>query len=160
MNVLLDASRAVADRPASEVLNGLYLGWALALLCDFVMTTASASTGRRGSDALGRLDKVIREGYAGSLSLTEMARRSSVSPQHLLKLCRAQRVETPTRQLYRRRVEMAAELLLGTGLAVAEIAERTGFPNPYHFSRKFRLAYGRAPLAWRKASWNRERKRR
>jgi len=35
------------------------------------------------------------------------------------------------------RLEEAARLLSQTGLGVAEVAYRTGFANPFHFSRRF-----------------------
>ena len=54
--------------------------------------------------------------------------------------------------LMRARLEHARELLADRGLRelpVVEIAARCGFLDPSHFARRFRQAYGIAPLAYR-----------
>ena len=41
-----------------------------------------------------------------------------------------------------------------TGLSIKEIAEHCGFANAFHFSRKFKLAYGQSPRLWRSQKWS------
>jgi two-component system response regulator YesN len=58
--------------------------------------------------------------------------------------------ETITHYILRRRLELAAKLLLTTPLLVKEIAVRSGFQTEYYFSRAFRKAQGVSPTQYRK----------
>jgi AraC-like DNA-binding protein len=83
-------------------------------------------------------------------TLQEMARRSGVSSGHLIKLVRSHLGSTPMEAVWKARVSHAARLLKETGLTVAEVADQTGFANPYHFSRRFSVQFGQSPRRWRK----------
>ena len=156
MSSLLEIARQVS--PASkenEVLqNEFYRGLALATVCDFA---ATARTGRGHKNphaiALMRLEQFIFRRYGEPIGLREMAQAAGVSRQHLLRLCRESGKGTPTKQLYARRLEVAADILLHTGLSVAEAADRCGFANQFHFSRKFKRVQGCSPLEWRMQFW-------
>jgi transcriptional regulator GlxA family with amidase domain len=99
------------------------------------------------------MDHFIADQYTQPLTLGDIARAAGVSRQHLLKLCWKSGKPTPMQQLYNKRLEIAADLLLQTGSSVGEIAERCGFVNVFHFSRKFKEAYHRSPLTWRNSLW-------
>jgi len=43
----------------------------------------------------------------------------------------------------------AADLVLGTALAVQDVAERCGYGDAFRFSRAFRRFHGRAPSTYR-----------
>ena len=49
------------------------------------------------------------------------------------------------------RMRAAASMLQNTSLAIAEIARRVGFEDPYYFSRKFHCHFGVSPRAFRRA---------
>jgi AraC family transcriptional regulator len=57
----------------------------------------------------------------------------------------------PHRWLRGVRVERAKELLLSSGLALAQIAYDCGFADQSHFNRVFTAAVGTTPGAWRRA---------
>jgi AraC-like DNA-binding protein len=57
----------------------------------------------------------------------------------------------PLLWMSRRRVRLAQQLLAGTSLPVARIAERCGFACPFHFSRVFRRHSRQSPRAFRRA---------
>ncbi|MBV9036301.1 MAG: helix-turn-helix domain-containing protein [Acidobacteriaceae bacterium] len=46
-------------------------------------------------------------------------------------------------------MERARHLLSTTDLPVAEVALKSGFENPSHFSYKFRCIYGLTPVTYR-----------
>lgn len=157
MAALLDKPRKTAflSNDNDEALeNGLYLGLALAIMSDFAMAVREGRLVADSADStLFRMDHFIADQYTQPLTLTDIARAAGVSRQHLLRLCRKSGKPTPMRELYNKRLEIAADLLLQTGYSVGEIAERCGFVNVFHFSRKFKEAYHRSPLAWRNSLW-------
>jgi AraC family transcriptional regulator of arabinose operon len=134
--------------------NGLCQGLAISILCDFASAVSAGHKIATCSDmALLQMERFLDDRYARPLGLKDIARAAGVSQQHLLKLCRATGKPTPIKQLYAKRLEVAADLLLHTGFSVAEIAEQCGFVNQFHFSRKFKDSVGRSPLAWRNELW-------
>lgn len=58
--------------------------------------------------------------------------------------------EPPLTYLTRWRLETAAELLLGPGLGLAEVAARVGYASEAAFSKAFRRQFGAPPSAWRR----------
>jgi two-component system response regulator YesN len=53
--------------------------------------------------------------------------------------------------LRRLRIELARELLADPSLSIKEVAARTGFTEPNHFSRVFSRIDGVPPTAFREA---------
>jgi AraC family transcriptional regulator of arabinose operon len=102
---------------------------------------------------LWRMDSFLGEHYARRLTLLQIAYAAGASRQHLLKLCRNAGRQTPMAQLYAKRLEVAVDLLIHTGFSIAEIADRCGFSNQFHFSRKFKQKFKSSPSAWRKRLW-------
>lgn len=153
---LLEMSRraqptAVAEEPLQD---GFYLGLGLALFCDFALAVRSGHASNSTAEALlAKMEQFIWEQHARHLSLHDIARAVGVSRQHLLKVCRVSGKATPMLQLYSARLEMATDLLRQTGLSVNDIAEKCGFVNIFHFSRKFKEAYGQSPGTWRRQLW-------
>lgn len=134
--------------------DGFYLGLGLALFCDFALAVRSGSAHNTSTQAiLSTMRQFIWEQHARPLSLHDIARAVGVSRQHLLKVCRVHGKATPMSQLYSARLEVATDLLRQTGLSVSEIAEKCGFVNIFHFSRRFKEAYGQSPGTWRKQLW-------
>jgi transcriptional regulator GlxA family with amidase domain len=52
------------------------------------------------------------------------------------------------------RLDRAATLLARSNYSVAEIARMCGFGDAFHFSRRFKAAYGQSPLQMRRALQN------
>ena len=130
--------------------DGFLLGNGLALLCEFAAAAKSCTARKTSSDVtLSRMDAFIGREFARDLSLSMIAKAAGASRQHLLKLCRLSKRPSPMEELYLRRVRAGSELLLNTDLSVMEIAESCGFVSPFHFSRRFKAAYGKSPLQWR-----------
>ncbi|HEY3767876.1 MAG TPA: AraC family transcriptional regulator [Candidatus Angelobacter sp.] len=157
MAILLDVGRkaSLSLKDQDEALgSAFFLGLALAIMCDFAVTVRKGCFIANSTDAvLSRMDHFIASQYAKHLSLDDIARASGASRQYLLKLCRINKKPTPMRQLYNKRLGTAADLLLHTGFSVGEIADRCGFVNVFHFSRKFKETYRCSPLAWRNSFW-------
>lgn len=148
--------KTLSGYPANESLeDGFSLGIGLALLSGFALAAQTGRMNQSPSDeALIRIEDFVAREYSKPLRLPDLAAVAGVSAQHLLKLFRERQWPTPTDYLYEKRMETAVDLLSHTGLSIGEIADRCGFMNPFHFSRKFRQAYGESPRAWRARVWS------
>jgi AraC family transcriptional regulator len=81
--------------------------------------------------------------------LDQLAAAATISPGHLARLCRQRFGVGPVAAVELIRLARAAILLERSNLSVGAIADACGFVNPFHFSRRFRTAYGVAPRAYR-----------
>lgn len=107
--------------------------------------------------ALARAVTYLTGHYAKSFNISELAAYSGVSPSHLNLLFRRQFEMGPQRYLNERRLSRARQLLGNSYWSIAEVAAKSGFPNPNYFSRKFHEFYHQTPLECRKmllaANW-------
>jgi AraC family transcriptional regulator of arabinose operon len=132
-----------------------HLSLALALLAGYCLgVQAKIPVLNSGQQTLARAEQFILTEFGRHLSLMDLAMAAGVSRQHLLKLFRNRRGTSPTRYLYERRLGVAADQLIHTGLSIKEIAGYCGFANEFHFSRKFKAAYGKSPRDWRSQKWS------
>ena len=132
----------------------MLLGMVLAAMWNFCRAVAGpADPGRPRPEPLLKAQRAMEARLAEPLSLKQVAALAGVSKGHLTKLAHKYWEQTPIEHLWQLRLEEAARLLRETGLGIAEIAYRTGFANPYHFSRRFRKRFGRHPRSWRNAIW-------
>jgi AraC-like DNA-binding protein len=154
MASLLDVARRTSTPAAATDLLHIrvFESLGIAILCDFANSVARKPA-EASETALWRMKRFIDESYPRSLTLNDIARAAGASRQHLLKLCRLSGSVTPMEQLYAKRLEVAADLLLHTGFSIAEVSERSGFRNQFHFSRKFKQSFGSSPSTWRGRFW-------
>lgn len=154
LDLALDRHREAEGRESLEARYLLDLG--MAMFCDFALASREGvPRPKSGEDTVARVSQFVSRELARPLTLADLARAGGVSKQHLLKLFRERKLETPTRMLYSRRLEAARDWLAHTGLSIGEIADRCGFSNAFHFSRKFRQAHGMSPRTWRAKTWGR-----
>jgi AraC family transcriptional regulator len=81
--------------------------------------------------------------------LDELAAAAHVSKEHLGRLFRRRYGAGIVGALELIRLSRAAALLERSNLTVTEVAGSVGFPDPLHFSKRFRAAYGVSPRAYR-----------
>ena len=80
-----------------------------------------------------------------------MAEAQAVSAPYLSRLFHAYAGVSPSRYLTAYRMEQARKLLRDSNLSVGEIAERVGYPDPFHFSKTFRNTVGVSPSQFRQS---------
>jgi AraC-like DNA-binding protein len=141
--------------PAPNIENSFHLNLGLALLTGYALgVQAKIPVLNPREQALVRVQQFILKEFGKRLSLMDLATAGGVSRQHLLKLFRNRRGASPIQYLFERRLSVAADQLAHTGLPIKAIAEFCGFANEFHFSRKFKEAYGKSPRVWRSQKWS------
>jgi transcriptional regulator GlxA family with amidase domain len=85
-----------------------------------------------------------------AVTRSELERRSGLGRTAFGAAFRQKTGATPAAWLLNRRLAEARRLLTTTGESVAVIAARTGFADPFHFSRAVRARFGLSPVALRR----------
>ena len=80
-----------------------------------------------------------------------LAMLAGLSPAHFSVLFRQQTGSSPHAYLHLLRMHRAVQWLTGTGLSVKEVADRLGYRDPFHFSRKFKEFSGVSPREYRES---------
>ena len=106
------------------------------------------STGKKYVAA--QIADYLDEHYAEKISLDQIAANMYLSPYYISKIFKSEIGESPIHYLIRVRLEHAKELLeQKEDFGVAEIAEKVGYDDAYHFSKLFKKTYGMSPLKYR-----------
>ncbi len=93
----------------------------------------------------------LDEHFAEKISLDQIAGNMYLSPFYISRIFKSEIGESPIHYLIRIRMEKARELLeTQQGLSVAQVAERVGYEDAYHFSKLFKKAYGSSPSKYRR----------
>lgn len=107
--------------------------------------------GTRGAGRKQELLRFLHERAHEGVDLPELAAYLHLSPSRAGHLVKELFGRSFRQMLTQERLRRARALLLCTNLPAQEIAERTGFGNPYYFSRIFHAHIGMSPLAYRRA---------
>ncbi len=104
----------------------------------------------RGANRLARqVSEIIERRFGDHLSLADVAAELSRSPGSVARVTREVTGCSVLELIAERRMREARMLLSGTGLSVAEIATRVGYPSLAYFHRAFRRRTGTTPQRWR-----------
>ena len=104
--------------------------------------------------ALVRVDRYIREHPAEDLSLTRLAKLSSMDPSYFHRLFTRMFGLTPAQRVLGCRIAAARVALMNRELGLTEVAQRCGFSSQSYFSTCFKRAVGKSPLAYREEKLN------
>ncbi len=96
------------------------------------------------------VERRLREDPAAPIRLADLAAAAHVSSEHLCRVFATATGRSPMETVRLARLDRAAELLARSDLPVAAVAQAVGFRDPYHFSRRFKAAFGRSPTAVRR----------
>ncbi|GAA3771065.1 AraC family transcriptional regulator [Plantactinospora mayteni] len=105
------------------------------------------SPGRRPTSARRAAHQArayLRDNLASNVSLAELARVANLSPYHLARTFSQEFGLAPHAYLVQSRINLARRLLLAAH-SVTEVAYRTGFHDPSHFTRHFTRVVGVRP---------------
>jgi AraC-like DNA-binding protein len=98
-----------------------------------------------------RAKEFIEAHLAENISLADLARECSLSVAHFARSFKRCTGMTPYQFLTKRRIERARDLLLHSGLSLAEVAVCCGFADQSHLTKVFRRVLGRSPGSFRAA---------
>jgi AraC-like DNA-binding protein len=95
--------------------------------------------------------RVLLEGsFQRKLGLREMGQEVNLSPWRLAHLFKEETGMSPQRYLTFVRLQRAKDQLVSSFLPVQVIGAAVGIPNPSHFTRSFKAAYGMTPVEYRR----------
>ena len=117
------------------------------------LTQSANGSGRTSNPNRDRRVQVVKilieDNFHLRLDLSDMARAVNLSPWRLAHLFKAEVGISPLRYLTLVRLQRARQYLETGFLTVREIAMSVGIPNPSHFTRSFKAAYGSSPVQHR-----------
>lgn len=96
---------------------------------------------------IAAVTKMLRENYASSYSVEELAAQVGLSPSHFRLMFKRVTGMTATAYQQNLKITKAIEFLASGEYNVTETARRTGFRDVYYFSRLFRKLTGSNPSA-------------
>lgn len=132
VDVLSASLRIFVDGPLPEATEAIPLPRAVESVATYLRSTWSDGRMRPV-----RLDDLATAAALSTVQLSRVFRQHfGIGPVGAVELIRLGRAES---------------LLLRSNLSIAAIADLCGFADPYHFSRRFRAAYGVAPRDFRAA---------
>ncbi|UHA72808.1 helix-turn-helix domain-containing protein [Paenibacillus sp. 481] len=109
---------------------------------------------RKASTKNGRLiremQRVVREQMHENITLRDIARQFSFSPNYLGHLFKEETGKSFSEMLIQMRMEKARELLKDPSLKIYEVADQVGYRYLPYFSRQFKETYGMSPMDYRK----------
>lgn len=91
----------------------------------------------------------IERHYRAVTGLEELCEVAHVTPGHLIRLFRRHLGTTPVAYLWGTRIQRATQLIVNSGLRMAEVADQTGFQSPAHLSRAIKQRHGVSPRTLR-----------
>lgn len=106
-------------------------------------------TARSCSSAVRTALSYISVHYYKRLTLQQLAAVSSVSPEHLGRLFKAELGCGVPEYLNRYRLRIASNLIRSTSYTLRQIGAESGYQSYRHFSRAFTEFYGASPSAYR-----------
>ncbi|MFT6193118.1 MAG: AraC-like DNA-binding protein [Cognaticolwellia sp.] len=107
-----------------------------------------------GMDALKTPVAYVRKNYMQNICLKELADITYLSISALERRFKKYLRQTPTQFINEVRLENARRLLIETNIAIATIANDTGFADHSYFSRQFQKLFDRSPSAFRHEHWS------
>ncbi|HUC92170.1 MAG TPA: AraC family transcriptional regulator [Paenibacillus sp.] len=153
MNHLTDTLQALTHSSSVDIQRDLRCTLAVAAIRLYQTESQIERVEAGKHPSVIRAKAEMRRRYGEPLSLEELAAISNVSAEYLIRLFHQYESVTPMRYLWKVRVDHALEMLRSTGLALAEIAERTGFKSVYHFSRMIKSFSGQTATEIRRSGW-------
>jgi AraC family transcriptional activator of pobA len=106
--------------------------------------------GNNQTEYIQQFKKLIKENYKQHYTVEKYAELISISPKHLIELCKTQTGKTPLKLIQEHVISEAKRLFYHTKMTVKEVAYELNFDTPASFSKYFKSATGHSPSIYRK----------
>lgn len=111
-----------------------------------------------GNKVIEQAVSYIKENFATDITLSSLAKRFSVSPEHFSRMFKKETGIGFSKYLNSLRLQYAEHLLRSSDIQnITQIAEICGFEDSNYFSKKFKEVYGASPKKIQKMGRNEER---
>ncbi len=151
---LIEMGLSIPDLAMSHS-HGLVEALGLAVLQEYLFSWRRTNTHPADEpDAIKRAIEWVGVEGSEPIDLHALAKLAGVSAAQLVKLFKRHLGTTPMRYVWETRTRRGAQLLRETGLTVSEIAYRSGFQTPFHFSRWVKKVHGMSPKEFRAHAWD------
>lgn len=97
-----------------------------------------------------RVESYIEEHIGRPILVADLSALFELSEAHFSRAFRLSYGQSPRAYILRRRIELAAQLMLAGRDPLSEIALKCGFHDQAHLSNQFRKLTGEPPAAWRR----------
>lgn len=101
-------------------------------------------------DVVSKSTAFIKNHLQRKIVLQEIADHCEVSVSHFCLLFKNNTSHFPLEYLNNLRIQKACQLLDLSALKIFEISEKTGFSDPFYFSKVFKRSIGQSPKEYRK----------
>lgn len=125
------------------------------LLTSILQMSAASPSAATFLESAHRLTPVftfLRDHLTEELTRPELAALVHLSPARFHALFLEAAGVAPMEYIKHLRLRKAQQLLRTGELAVSEVAAKSGYRDPFHFSRQFKAEFGVSPLAYRQSS--------
>jgi len=127
------------------------------LVTQYGVYTVSDYTGEISDrEGIRRVIEQLRRTTKDFPDLTVLAKRAGLSRFHFIRVFKAETGMTPGRYIEQCRIEQAKALIEQANLALADIADRRGFSDQSHLTRRFKQIVGDTPAAYARAKARRQ----
>jgi AraC-like DNA-binding protein len=121
----------------------------------FVLTVRYLDEHRReverdGENKMSRLvTEYIKRCYHLPLTLNDLGRVAGLNPRYMCQRFSEETGQSPIAALTQERMAIAKNLLQSTTLPIAQIGAQVGYPDIFHFSKRFKALTGLSPKGFR-----------
>lgn len=131
------------DETAATLTAAAGLAWNL-----LAQLAAERSGRHHTGEPIARVQAHLREHLATPVSVPALAELAGFSTSHFSARFKAVTGFSVTEYVRRLRMARARQLLITTDRPVADVAAEVGYPDPFYFSRQFRLVHGISPRSY------------
>ena len=104
-----------------------------------------AGSDKKISPRMRQMTLFLQRNIDKSPTRHDLAKKNSISPEHVNALFRKELGISPAKFLRRIKIYQACRLLREDGLSIKEAADRMGFYDEFHFSKTFKEIMGASP---------------
>jgi AraC family transcriptional regulator len=146
---VVGAAFRIGRPPDPTYLSSMARGLAEHVVSRYGRPAKRARCGGLSPERVERAVRMIEENLSKPIHVDEIAAELGLSPFHFARMFKQSTGYSPHFFLTLKRMDRAKEMLAGTALPLAEVAQRLGYSTQAHFTGVFRAYSGTTPRAYR-----------